>query len=402
VRIRRWPVLVVALLLVSASLLVVALVGGDAFGPSTPSLSGPLPWTAFGTGLAAFDAADGYDLFWLVGGSTWTYGHSSWSNITSSAGIPSGMEANSHLVYDARDGYVLLYGGGSGPYLTHPLNDSWKFEGGHWTNMTGTIRGTPPAMRPGPMAYDSADQVVVLFGGTIDNASGYPVASNETWTYAGGVWNNSTGPAPPPAGGTAGGDPLVQLVDDPTDGYVLYFDVLATIRNPELGLSPWTFHAGAWTNRSAEFGPSPRLIPFGGVTYDSTSGRIIAAAECLSTPTFSCQSLWGTFSFSGGHWKDVTSASANPPRELDGFVDDPSDGGVMMVGGCCWADFSGLSLGWQDAWVFSNGTWTESVPWGGGATSWYENDGAWVGVALTVIAAGTVILALMGRRSHGP
>jgi hypothetical protein len=402
VRVRRWPVLVAVLLLVSGGLLVVALVGGNVLGPSAPSSSGPIPWTAFGTGLATYDPADGYDLFLLVDGSTWTYGHGSWSNITSTAGNPSGMQTNSRLVYDARDGYILLYGGGSGLALSQPLNDSWKFQGGRWTNMTGTIRDTPPAMRLGPMAYDSEDQVVVLFGGTADNASGYPVASNETWTYAGGVWNNSTGPAPPPAGGTDGEDPFVALVNDPTDGYVLYFNALASARNPDLGASLWTYHAGVWTNQSAEFVPSPRLILFGGVTYDSTSGTIIAEAACLSTPTFSCQDPWGTFSFSGGHWKDVTPATATPPRELDGFVDDPSDGGVMMVGGCCWADFSGLSLGWQDAWVYSHGTWTESAPWGGGAPSWYENDGTWVGLGLTVIAAGTVVLALIGRRSYGP
>jgi len=71
-----------------------------------------------------------------------------------------------------------------------------------------------------------------------------------------------------------------------------------------------------------------------------------------------------------------------------------------MVGGCCWSDFSGLSLGWQDAWVYAHGSWTESNPWGGSAPSWIQNDGTWAALS---IAAGTgVAVAFVVRKSPPP
>jgi hypothetical protein len=242
------------------------------------------------------------------------------------------------------------------------------------------------------MAYDSEDSAVVLFGGSRANSSS-PVAgpaTNETWTYAGGVWTNATVPGPPPLFGSSASAPFFELVDDPADGYLLYYNALAHPPSTP-GSATWTYRGGAWTNRTTTFGPAPELIAFGGVVYDSTSRTVIAEGTCVSTTGFTCgHHFGGTYQFSGGTWKDVTPASGAPIRELDGFVDDPPDGGVLLVGGCCWADFSGLSLEYQDVWVYSHGTWTESEPWGGSTPNWLQNDGSWMGLAVAVAAAACV------------
>ena len=396
----RRTLALVEVLLIPAVLLVVAVLVGTV-GPSSPSSAGPATSAfAFVSGLAAYDPAEGYDLWLMADGSTWTYAHGDWSDITPTSGVPAGMEDNSRLVYDAEDGYVLLYGGSTGTVLSHPLNDTWTFQGGQWTNRTGEVRGTPPTRVLGLMAYDSEDHAVVLFGGTPVNGTTGPVygrPTSETWTYAGGVWTNVSVPGPPPFPGFYSDDPFAGLVDDPTDGYVLYYNALGIPASSSPTHSPqpimWSYDTGAWTNRTASLSAAPLLIPYAGFLFDSTSRAVIAAGTCASTARYTCAHRYGaTFEYSGGVWSDMNPPTGLPARELTGYVDDPSDGGVMVAGGCCWADFSGLSLGWQEAWIFAHGTWTEVEPWGG-SPSWTQNGGTWLALALGLAAVGVLVVA---------
>lgn len=408
-RAQRWPLVVALVLLVAVALLAVAIVGGVTLARAAPNPTGPTGIT-FYSGLGAYDAATGYDLWLLVYGSTWTYAHGVWSNITSTAGIPTDMTNNVRLVYDAHDGYVLLYGGsytytGSfGITYDRPLSNTWAFERGRWTNLTSTVRGAPPPRILGLMAYDSEDQAVVLFGGSRINASSLTGAAsiNETWTYAGGVWTNATVSGPPPLSGSFGAIPFFGFVDDPADGYLLYYNALAHPRAIP-GSATWTYRGGVWTNRTETFGPAPDLFAYGGFAYDSTSQTVIVVGTCVSTAGFTCEHHdGGTFQFSGGTWKDVTPGTSPPARETDGFLDDPPDGGIVMAGGCCWVDPSGLFVGWQDVWVYSHGEWTESDPWGGAAPSWIQNDGSLAAMALGLVAAVSIGTALTKRPPSSP
>lgn len=388
---RLLPALLVTLLVVSAVLASAALLRGGTLESGAPSSSGPL--TGLTSAAATYDASDGYDVWLLPDGSTWTYAHGSWADITSTAGIPSGMENNVRMTFDARDGYVLLFGGTTSSLLARPLAETWKFEAGHWTNLTSSVVGAPPPRALGVMTYDSEDKVVVLFGGAPSGG----VSGNQTWTYAGGVWTNATVPGPPPIGGAYDNLPLYGFVDDPSDGYVLYY-------NPFAGCGPtcsilWTYRGGVWTNETATMASVPWLGLFVLFAYDSTSSEVVVQAMCRTTSSFPCAHSYGTFVFSHGEWKDVTPSSEPSGRDFSSWVDDPSDGGVMMIGGCCWADFSGLSLPWQDVWVYSHGTWTESEPWGGGAPSWEQNDGVWIGFSLLSIS---VVVAVFSLRSRTP
>lgn len=406
----RRRLALLAVLLVSAALLVVAVLGGAGLAPSAPSSGGPATSAfAFEGGLAAYDPVEGYDVWLMADGSTWTYAHGDWTNITSTSGVPVGMEDNSRLVYDAEDGYVLLYGGLTGTLTLHPLNESWSFQNGRWTNRTGEVRRTPPDMMLGLMTYDSEGKAVMLFGGSGVNAttgSVYGRATNETWTYAGGVWTNVTVPGPPPFVGFYSDDPFAGLVDDPTDGYVLYYNPLgvpasANPVHPPLAIM-WSYVGGVWTNRTMSLSTAPQLIPYAGFLFDSTSRSVIAVGTCVSTPGYTCEHHYGaTFRYSGGEWSDANPPTGPPGRLDNGYVDDPSDGGVMIVGGCCWADFSGLSLGWQDVWIFAHGTWTEVEPWGG-SPSWIQNDGAWLSLAMGLAAAAIVIMTWPPSRPAPP
>jgi len=393
-----WSVLIVVVLLVG-----VAVLGSSLLSTSAPSGSGPLGAFAFSTGLAAYDPSLGYVVWLLADGSTWTSAHGQWSDITASAGVPANMVSNSQLTYDGRDGYLLLFGG-EAPFVPgyplHYLDNTWAFEQGQWVNLTATVRGAPAPGRVGVMTYDSEDQYVLMFGGAPNTGSRPGNATNVTWMYAGGVWSNSSAPAPPPFASPSGSDPFVGFTDDPTDGYVLYYNSLVSC--PGRCSITWTYAGGVWTNRTAAIAPSPYLVLLDAFTFDSTSGTVVAESGCESTAGYTCAHDYGTFSFSAGRWTDVTPTTVSTDREDNGFANDPSNSGVILAGGCCWADFSGLSLGWQDVWVYAHGTWTESEPWGGGNPSWWQNNGVWVSFAIALASVTAVVLAARTEGRPGP
>jgi hypothetical protein len=387
----------VAVLVASAVLAGLAAVEGGSFVAGAPSATAP-PFPALGTALGVYDAAAGYDLWLFPNGDSWTYASGSWSNITATAGVPANMEENSWLVYDAHDGYALLFGGflsTRSPPSSGSLANSWKLQDGRWTNITSVVIGAPPPGTLGTMAYDSEIGKVVLFGGT---PSGQTGPTNSTWTYAAGVWSNASVPGPPPLYES---DPaFFALVDDPADSYLLYYDSLG--RCPGLCALVWTYAGGTWTNRTASMGPAPRLSLIDTFAYDSTVGKVVAFSGCTSTASYTCTAPDGTFEYSAGNWTALADAQTPGFRDYSSWVDDPSDGGLMLVGGCCWGDYSGLSLPWQDLWVFSHEDWKEAEPWGGGPPPIWAGDGTWTGVVLLGIPAVVVGRAVPLRRSPRP
>jgi len=134
-------------------------------------------------GTVTYDAEGGYVLFF--GGSyTWTFVGGAWTNITSSSGALPPYRLYSDLAYDSSTGSVLLFGGlscdGCNGYAYR--SDTWSFQSGSWLNVTSSP--SPTARYGGSMAYDSADSVVVLFGG--DTQLGTAGNLGDTW-----VWGTS-------------------------------------------------------------------------------------------------------------------------------------------------------------------------------------------------------------------
>src|SRR2546426_4963709 len=133
-------------------------------------------------------------------------GTASWTNICTT-GPPSRYGAG--MVYDAADGYVLLFGGcctGS-PFL----GDTWKFSAGSWTKLD--ISGPSARFLDAGMVYDAADGYVLLFGGQDASSARY---LGDTWKFSAGVWTNLaiTGPSPRDDFG---------LAYDAADGYVVLY-----------------------------------------------------------------------------------------------------------------------------------------------------------------------------------
>src|SRR6187551_468554 len=86
-----------------------------------------------------------------------------------------GGRAGMGMAYDAAHGQVVMFGGViNGGWL----NDTWTWNGTHWTPHTAAHR--PFARMQMGMAYDAAHGQVVLFGGV-----GPGFLGDDTWTWDG-------------------------------------------------------------------------------------------------------------------------------------------------------------------------------------------------------------------------
>ncbi len=316
------------------------------------------PAARFGASMT-YDAADGYVL--LFSGSnhndTWTFANGTWTQQFPARSPPLSVSAS--MTYDAHDGFVVLFGGegkSEGNYLnTTYLTDTWSFVHGNWTNLTpGIITSSDlPSPRYGAaMAYDSRDSDVVLFGG--DSRRSF---LNDTWKFVGGEWTNITA--------TAGGGPSCRfdagIADDPSEGYVLLFGGVG--KRPGGGCGPnilngsapgtWSFAGGAWK----ELYPvtSPPAVWDLGMTFDAADGYVVLFGGIGSNDTASQQ----TWKYEAGNWNLVEPGgyppTSPPARFALSLTDDPHDRFVLLFGGLSEPQHDAPSL--ADAWAYRGSIW---------------------------------------------
>jgi hypothetical protein len=398
----RLPVAIVLLATAVAfsSVAVVALSQGGSFQAETPEASAP-PWSPLNTVPSAYDTAMGADLFLFTNGETWTYAGGVWTDISSTAGTPTGMGFNVVLAYDPALAEVVAFGGATGYDDIYHLADTWLFQAGHWENETPSLSLSPPVGEVGFFAYDPSDQALLLFGGEVPGSGAYPVLNpdNQTWTFDGAGWTNVTGPGPPSylyfGGGLA--SEFAGMTTDPSTGGVLYYPYDSGCQVATVG-GVWSFVHLHWTKLTGAGATLPCLVFITSFTDDSSAGYILVQGYCQHATTFPCPvgpdgnvGVVQTFEVSSGQWTLVPVDQGPHAGFAQSSVDDPSDGGVLVVGGCCWGEYSGLSLPLDGVWIYTSGDWTEHFPWGGGPAPWGDNDGAWVGLALIAVPAAGIV-----------
>lgn len=140
-----------------------------------------------------WDAADGYLLGFgdLATGCTqagtnltYSFNGTTWSEVAV-VGAP-WFSLGGAMVYDAANGYVLLYGGQSPAYSDcWPQAETWSYRAGVWTNLTSSLPRAPYERGAEAIAYDYAASVVLLYGGAQYIPYSYGNYLGETWSYPG-------------------------------------------------------------------------------------------------------------------------------------------------------------------------------------------------------------------------
>jgi hypothetical protein len=305
----------------------------------------------------AWDPTDGeYLLFGgeaggRVLGDTWVFHDGSWSPVHSSLNPAARYGAG--LVYDPVDNYTVLFGGSnSTTRMGSTVNDTWYFAQGEWTRLTPT---TPPRGRAFPsMAYDPTAGRVVMFGGLL-----FQNQSASTWGYIAGNWSNlvSGGPSEPPD--RMGG---AMAFDTAANTLLLFGGLDPETRIPLTLNDTWSFHwtgppvtgTGNWTNLNLSVAPSTRYDM--AMAYDASEGAIVlfggstvSGAPLADTWTWTLLG-WSRLSFTvGSQSPTVRYGAALAPSPTPGVTPNSANPPLLLFGG---VGRGGQLL--EDSWFFGS------------------------------------------------
>ena len=273
-------------------------------------------------------------------GDTWTFQDGSWTNVTppllNATNSPS-PRFGATMAYDALDGYLLLFGGEAGPFTgsNNPLfNDTWEFQHGNWTQLcTACVPGVsaPTPRLESEASYDPSAHEVVLFGGLTVSAGAY-TPLNDTWAFAGGAWSQLA-PATVPEARYSAGLALNASSSNP----VLFGGCARPLQSLQLVCaSPlndtWTYASANWVSEgtAGSSAPDPRS-GFGFASSPAGEGPLLYGG------TDAVGYLNQTWQLGNGGWDDLTDALLQSPTPREdaalGFDAAAGAGYYVLFGG---------------------------------------------------------------------
>ncbi|MCI4334512.1 MAG: kelch repeat-containing protein [Thermoplasmata archaeon] len=153
--------------------------------------------------MMVFDAHDGYLL--LFGGcadvpqpfggclqtraDTWRFSGTAWTQVSTGTHGPAGR-AGAGMVYQPTLSEVLLLEGWNGTSGS-ALADEWSYSGGSWTSLGSS--GITPARWDLAAAWDGYDSETVLFGGFGCSSTSVTYPCSDTWLGSGTMFHRDTG-----------------------------------------------------------------------------------------------------------------------------------------------------------------------------------------------------------------
>lgn len=133
---------------------------------------------------------------------------STWQNVSQGPLFPPPLNWPA-MAYDPNTGQVVMFGGGNGPAgapspgqpLGWDYNQTFTFQGDVWSSAQSST--DPPAIDGASMVYDATDGYLLLFGGATygtvaiqdGNVSGPYMCQGDSWAWTGSNWTH-VGPGP--------------------------------------------------------------------------------------------------------------------------------------------------------------------------------------------------------------
>jgi hypothetical protein len=282
----------------------------------------------------------------------WEWDGSTWQ-LRSCTGAPLDME-HAAIAYDPKDERVVLAGGK--PILGDDFS-TWEVDLKTcvWTNRSSAVQ--PPPRWDAMMAWDSARNVAVMFGGIIINDQ---TELNDTWEWdtAAGVWTQVTPSSVPPPRTQAG------MVYDPGRARAVLFGGFSGLTfNPGSVFSDlWEYDGVAhnWLSASPVTKPSARLEP--SLAYDPDRGRVVlfgglgqhVADDGRIDSLMANRDLWD---WDGSQWnRRVLGASPGARSGAAGGWMEGRNIGVMFGG----VRGDGERAFLNDTWIWQTGEWSRS------------------------------------------
>lgn len=191
----------------------------------------------------------------IVVADTWSWNGDIWTQRSPSPAIPSPRNRHA-MAYDSSQNVTVLFGGNTGDSFL-PSSETWEWNGTIWSLQSSS---GPAGRQRHAMAYDSSRNKTVMFGGSSDSG----VANGETWEWDGSSWLFRTNVGPSPRWAHA-------MAYDADRGVTVLFGG-RTEEFPNISDETWEWDGTVWTMRTAT-GPPPRLGH--AMAYDSGRAVIV-------------------------------------------------------------------------------------------------------------------------------
>ncbi|MCI4341908.1 MAG: hypothetical protein L3K11_06025 [Thermoplasmata archaeon] len=268
---------------------------------------------------------------------------SQWVNISKGLRSAPPTRTSAGVAYDSKDNLYLLYGGRNGSQI---LSDTWEFANGQWLDV---VNGSLPGPRYGAgLTYDAIQNYFVLFGGNTSTGAAYG-----TWLFQSGRW----------FGAVNGGQPKPRLFPqeayDPAAKAVVMFGGLSV--GNQSGLT-WWFRGGTWMQVTPGGAGAPQhrdaatFFWYVNLTNASRSGLVLFGGQPTDPNTSTLlHDTWLYANQSGSFgWTPVLSGSSPSGRYAAAWSVDPADNRTVMFGGF---NQGGGALG--DTWQFNGSGWSQ-------------------------------------------
>lgn len=286
-----------------------------------------------------------------------------------------GERDNPAMAYDPASRTVLLYGGMRSNGATY-LNDTWRWDGTRWTQVTAVPAGM---LYSEAMAYDAASDQLLMVGATVD---GYGVTKQggdaATYAWTGSAWQQLRPSSEPvnfqaasmvfdtqsrrlmlltsgvdrtgsytaanrlyawdgarwsllwtsPPGTVTSYEPHL-LVALPGGGYAGLGENTHEQNNGQRGGAVYTFTGSAWTENDVPV--TPGMVA--AAVFDPAQQRVVALGGSLVPVPDAGPGVDATFLYDGAGW-----TSSPLPQELvnrvgEGLAFDSATGEVVLAGG---------------------------------------------------------------------
>lgn len=268
-----------------------------------------------------------------------------WLNITGGLAQGPSARSNASAAYDSQDNLLLLYGGEN---HTAVLSDTWEFSGGAWT-LVAASSGPGPRYGAG-LTYDPTDHYFVLFGGNTSNAT-----ATRTWFFEGGHWVLD------PSNGQPRPREFPAFAYDPAAAAVVLFG--GTQAGNQSGVV-WWLTQGNWTQQTVGGPGTPShragaaFFWYQNSTTPADSGMVLFGGYSTDPGTAKVfRDTWIYGNANGTYGWTLLSFNSPPTARFDPAVSlDPVTAATLMFGGF---GSNGAPLG--DLWSYNASGWTAST-----------------------------------------
>jgi N-acetylneuraminic acid mutarotase len=261
------------------------------------------------------------------------------------------------LAYDSDDQVVVLFGGFGGSGTGNRLSDTWLFDvkTGNWREANPSR--SPQARSDMGITYDPSLKKVILFGGLNDKTPG---VLDDTWVYdiPSNSWTELKPVSKPkPQYG-------LSIVYDPVNEKTLLYEGHWIISWPtEHGYDGgvWTYNStgNMWMKINPEASPIGRYWFGAAFNQDKAEMVVFGGAQTSVLPTENTD----IYNSSQNIWKKIAGAYNPPKRILNFMAYDAENKEIIMFGGAVSSTSQNGLISFKalgDTWVLNSaGVWTE-------------------------------------------